>query len=334
VNYIKLGLRELARILDRLGRRSALLWERRKLGQYEVRLGLLGWQQADYAAGTQDHVDRLTDYERTQSQLTNESAALGLTLQQLEERRTSERKTYETQRGERLAVQQPLQKQIEEVEKNVAAMRRDRAKAEEWLAAADQEEATSESKYRSLLTSGDHSPEMVQEVARLQQKALSIPKEKLEQQGKLKELQELMPRLETELQEARAKVSLEVEALKALEKSFAESDDALAKEIAARKRDKQKLERQVNDLEKAKSHPYREIGKVLADHGIEPLNQPDALAAVLNQRAKIAAIEEKIAASLEESSLERRDHVWASWVLLLSIAVILFIGVFVVLHPR
>ncbi|HEY3899112.1 MAG TPA: hypothetical protein VGM54_10890 [Chthoniobacter sp.] len=334
MNYIEPGLRELARILDRLVRRGALWWEHRKLGHCEVRLGLLGWQQADYGEGTRDHVDRLADFERTQSQLTNESASLALTLQQLEERRTSERKTYESQRAERLAAQQPLVKQVEEQEKELSAMRRERAKVEEWLGSAEREHAASEDKYRSLLATGNHDPKLVQEVTRLQQKSLSIPQEKLEHQGKLNELQESMGRLEAELQEERARISLETEALKTLEKSFTESDEALAKEIAARRRDKQKLERQVNDLEKAKSHPYREIGKVLADHGIEPLNQPEALTDVLNQRAKVAAVEEKIAASRQMSSLEKRDHVWGSWVLLLSIVVILWVGIWVALHPR
>lgn len=334
MNYIEPGLRELARILDRLVRRGALLWEHRKLAHLEVQLGLLGWQQADYGEGTRDHVDRLADYERTQSQLTNESATLGLTLQQLEERRTSERQTYEGQRAERLTAQQPLVKQIEEKEKELSAMRRERIKTEEWLAAAEREHAASEQKYRSLLASGNHNPQAVEEVTRLQQKALSIPQEKLERQAKLNELLDSTPRLETELQELRARVSLETEAGKTLEKSFTESDEALAKEIASHKREKQKLERQVNDLEKAKAHPYRGIGRVLADHGIEPLNQPDALAAVLTQRAKIAAMEEKLAASLEKSSLERRDHVWGSWVLLLSIALLLWIGIWIALHPR
>ena len=334
MNYIEPGLRELARILDRLARRGALLWEHRKLGHFETRLGLLGWQQADYGEGTRDHVDCLADYERTQSELTNESASLAFTLQQLEERRASERQTYESQRAERLAAQQPLVKQIDEKEKELAALRRERVKVEEWLAAADRDHAASEEKYRSMLATGSHNPEVSQEVARLQQKTLSIPQERMGQQARLHELVESVPRLEAELQEERARVSLETEALKTLEKSFAESDDALAKEIAARKRDKQKLERQVNDLEKAKARPYREIGKVLADHGIEPLNQPEALTDVLNQRAKIAAVEEKIAASLQKSSLERRDHVWGSWVLLLSIVFILWVGICVALHPR
>lgn len=327
MNYFAPGLRELARILDRLGCRLDLVWQRRKLDRLEGRLGLLGWQQADYDSGTQHHVDRLAEYERTQVQLTNDSAALGLTLQQLEERRTSERETFERQRAERVAAQKPLVGPVEEGEKALAALRSERSKLEHLLSDIDRELADCEEKYRALLAKGEHDADEEKEVVRWQRRVLSIPQERQDWEHKLQELLESLPPLEAEVLQCHAMLSVEIEALRSLEKSFAESDGALAAEIAVEKREKQKLERQINELEKAKSRPYREIGKALADHRIEPLNQPEALAAVLAQRSRIAAHEAKIAASIEQSGVEKRDYVWGSWVLLLLTIAIIVCGV-------
>lgn len=334
MNYFAPGLRELARILDRLGRRARLLWERRKLAQSEGHLGLLGWQQADYDPDTQQHADRLAEYERSQLQLTNESAALGLAVQQLEEQRRSERATFDSQRTERLAAQKPLSKPIEESAKALADLRRERPKLEAQLGIVDKGVADREKNYRDLLSKGEVTPEEQTTVQEWQRQSLSIPHEKLTWRGRLNDLNESEARLQTELQEQRAALSAEIEALKNLEKSFAESDDALVKQIAAHKREKQKLERQINDFEKAKTHPYREIGRILADHRIEPLNQPEALSAVLVQREKILEQEAKMAASLEQSGQENREQVWSGWLIIMALAVLVFGAVWIAFHWR
>ncbi|MEP6673013.1 MAG: hypothetical protein ABJF10_27885 [Chthoniobacter sp.] len=141
-----------------------------------------------------------------------------------------------------------------------------------------------------------------------------------------------IPRLEVDLAECRAMLSVETEALRVLEKTFAASDAALVAEIATHKRDKQKLEKQVEALEKSKTQSYREIGKALADNRVEPLNQPDALTAVLAQRERIAGQEARVAASREKSGQEKRVDVWTSWVLLLIFAVLIFGGTWLILR--
>ena len=323
MNYLAPGLRELARIFQRLSCRLRLGWQRRQLAGLESKLGLLGWQQADYDPGTQQHVDRLTSYERTQVQWTNESAALGLTIQQLEERRISERATYERQHAERVAVREPLVGPVEEREREFNTKQRERKELEERIPTLDREKAADEEKYRALLAKGNHTPGEEAEVQRLQRRVIAIPQEKQEWRKKLAVLEVELPRLETDLIQRRALLSVETEALQTLEKTFAKSDDALASELAARKRDKQKLEKRIDALEKDKAQPYREIGKALADHNIEPLNQPQALAAVLAQRERIAAQEAQLAASLKKSRAENRVEIWGSWALLFTFAVLI-----------
>jgi hypothetical protein len=168
----------------------------------------------------------------------------------------------------------------------------------------------------------------------LQRRTIAVPREKQEWQVKLNEILALLPHLETEVRQRRAMVSVETEALRNLEKNFAESDETLGKEIALHKREKQKLERRIDALEKAKTQPYREIGRALADHEIAPMNQPEALAAVLTQRTRIAADDVKLADSLDQSRQRNRHEVWFSWLLLFALAVLLGIGVWWLVRYR
>ena len=124
---------------------------------------------------------------------------------------------------------------------------------------------------------------------------------------------------------------------------FDAQDAELEKEISSRKRAKRKIEREINALEKAKSHPYREIGRVLADCQIAPLNQPGALENVRSQRLRIRVLESTIGASLDDSRREPREALlnsWQWWVALLGLLVMLVIvgavvsKVIFVLFPR
>jgi hypothetical protein len=324
VNYLAPGLRELARIIDRLWCRLRLVWERRQLAGLETKLGLLGWQQADYDTATQQHVNRLADYERAQGQLTNESASLGLTIQELDERRATERTTFESQRAERVAIRDPLAAAVDESERTLEAKQKERKELAERVSTLGKEKASDEAKYRALLAEGDHTADQQANVQRLQRRVIAIPLEQREWQEKLSSADAEIVRIETELQQRRAALAVEAEALQTLEKSFAKSDEALADEIAARKRDKQKLEKKIDGVEKAKTQPYREIGKALADDRVEPLNQPQALTAVLEQRERITAQELLLTQSLEKSRAEKPIELWASWALLFTFAVLIW----------
>ena len=169
---------------------------------------------------------------------------------------------------------------------------------------------------------------------RLRYRVLAIPREKLEWRAKLNSLPPVIARLENEVQQHRATLSVEHEALRALEKDFARADTALARELADHKRNKQKIERQINDFEKDKTQPYREIGKALADQGIQPANQPEALAAVLALRRKIVAHEARLAASLGESAHEDRSEVRVFWLGLLVFFALLVGAVFLAARAR
>jgi chromosome segregation ATPase len=334
VNFLAPGLRELARLFDRSFRRLRLVAQRRKLAQLESKLGLLGWQQADYDAGTQQHVDQLNDLERTQAKLTNQSAELGVAIAKLEEKRAFERTVYEKAHETREASRTALLGPVQETESARDEKQRESKELEERLKSVDRELTSNEEKYRALLAKGDHTPGQAAEVQRLQKRAIAIPQEKWQWQQALAAIEADIPRIEAELHQRRAVLSVETEALNKLEEEFQKSDGALADEIASRKREKQKLEKENDALEKTKTQPYREIGKVLADHGIEPMNQPQALTDVLAQRETIATQEAQLAESCKESGREKKADVWTAWVLMLSFLVLLWFVMWIVLRSR
>jgi chromosome segregation ATPase len=319
VNYFAPGFRELARILGRLNHRSQLWFERRKLARLESALGLLGWQQADYEGPTQEHVKQLTDCERAQAGLTNESAALGIEIQELEqERGTREREMLEAC-SEALAREWPAAKSAEELEEQMTLKRKERKEIADRLPALDRELGAAEERYRALVGQEMPPPNVQAELLRLRGVILALPREKVEWQAKLSATETQIAAMEglmQSLREARA--------------AFEKRDRELAGEISVRQRAKRKVETRVETLEKAKADPYREIGRALADNGIGPLNQPEALAAVIGQREKIATRESLIALSLDETAQENREAVWQSWLLTGTIVLLGAVAVLVI----
>jgi len=273
--------------------RLRLILERRRLARLETALGLLAWQQADYDSVTQEHVDRLNDYERAQARMANESAAIGQEIQQLEEQRGVAEREFEEAAAAALEKEYPAATNAEDLEADVVARRKERREIEARLPVFDRELREAEEEYRALVAREQPSPEVKSQLFRWRKVILALPREKAEWTAKLQQvMQELtaMESLLASLQEARER--------------FEERDRELVDDIAAHQRAKRNVEKQVEALEKAKSEPHREIGRALADHKIGPLNQPEALTAVLAQREKIAGIEESIRASLALSGAQ------------------------------
>lgn len=280
------------------------MFERRKLARLETALGLLGWQQADYDDSTQAHVNQLVDCEREQARLTNESAALGLKIEGLEKQRGVRQREHEEAVAEVLRREQPAAKNEKQLEAEMVAARKQRREIEARLPVIDEELEAAEEQYRALVDREDFSREHEDDLLDLRRKILALPREKAEWQGKLALTEQSLRSMEElagRLREAQVR--------------FEKDDAALGSEIAECQRAKRRLEKQVDMLEKAKGDPYREIGRTLADHKIAPLNQPQALATVLQQRQQIAQRETAVAASMEASAREDRTDVRNFWLL-------------------
>jgi len=274
--------------------RLRLILEQRQLARLETALGLLGWQQADYDAATQEHVSRLTDCEREQSRLTNESAALGLEIQQIEERRGGAQREFSEAQAVALEREQPTVADETALAALVVAGRRECKEIEARLPVLDRELRAVEERYRTTVVHETPTPQVRAQLLQWRKVILALPRERAEWTAKLAEATGQLSALETLLA-----------ALRGARARFEKCDEELTGEIATRQRAKRKMEKQIDAVEKAKTDPYREIGRALADYDIGPLNQPDVLVAVHAQRQKIAMREAKIAASLAESARDR-----------------------------
>jgi chromosome segregation ATPase len=325
VNRFSPGYRQIARLFTRLALRSRLLVERRRLGRMETQLGLLGWQQADYNDVTQQQVRKLADCEREQARLTNESAVLGHALRDLSERRAKGKTEYDARKTGFNANLSELAKPIKALQRKLAARREAQEEAERAVAnlEAKMEEATQDPNIANAQTS-----EKRAELLRFDYRFREAPDKLKNARAKLAGIKEEVRGEESDLNRNLPVLKALEEQLLANQTQFDAQDAELEKEISSRKRAKRKLEKEINALEKAKSHPYREIGRALADCHIAPLNQPGALEAVRAQRLRIRVMESTIGASLDDSRREPREALlnsWQWWIALLALLVMLAI---------
>ena len=328
MNLLSPAPRELARILARQAGRLRLVLARRRLAKAETNLGLLGWQQADFEGEAHRHIDQLANVEREQARLTNESAKCGLAIRRVQDAGAAARRQFEQARHaletERATVAGP----VEETARQCAERERMRDHFAERAAALERELADANRQHAALLASGTLTPDARAALGRLRQRTAGLPSEladlRLRQQrlaGELRPIEEALAR-------GRAAVAVEDEKLRVQRAEFGETEQTQQKELSACQRAKQSVEQDIEGLEKAKGDPYRQIGRMLADSGIAPLNQPHALAAVESDRAAVARIEQNIADSLEASRREDRtalQNSWGFWVVALAVIALLLV---------
>ena len=195
----------------------------------------------------------------------------------------------------------------------------------ERASALEREQDDATRRHDTLLSGGSLNAEKCAELASLRARTAGLPSEladlRLRQQrlaGELRPLQEALAR-------GRAAVAVEDEKLRVQRADFDEAEQARQKEISDCEREKQTVEKAIEGLEKAKSDPYRKIGQMLADSGIAPMNQPQALAAVETGRAAVARIEQELAESLDASRREDRtalQNSWGFWAVLLAVSLL------------
>ena len=313
MNLFLPALKELARIYDRQIGRASLWLARRRLARTETDLGLLGWQQADFEGEAQRHIDQLRNVEREQARQTNASAALGLAIQQGQEKREGGKKQYADARTVLEAEWHAAAEPVETAERHLAARRKTGVDFDGLLASLERELAEVAALQAELRAAASVTPAMHAELSRLRERAVAIPNAQADL--RLRRMQSVndIRALEEALARSRPVLAAATEKLHALDEQFARSDGTLERQIAGRKREKEAIEAEIETLEKAKNNPYRQIGQVLADSGIAPMNQPGALAAVQKARRIVARIVREIAASHEASGREDRAALQKSW---------------------
>lgn len=328
MNYFTPGLREFTRKLSRLQHRLRMLFARRELRQAETALGLLGWQQAEFDPQTQAEVDKINAYEREQSRLTNESAGLAKELRELRVQREAARKIFEEKRREIEGTRAHISAHHPSIEKQLAILRKGEPTFESRMPELDRELRNINRLYSDLLTAPNQTPQMKAEITRLRERTVNIANEKAD-------LRNQHLRTVTEVRGFEAQLERDREAMAAMDRQlrdyqsqFDASDGKVAGEIRTREREKARLEREINAIETAKTNPYLQIGRVLADSDLAPMNQPASLDKVKRLRGRLVELKHLISLSFEASALEDRELMRMSMFLW---GVIVFIGILLIL---
>lgn len=294
-------------MLDRQRHRLRRLLARRDLEKSETDLGLLGWQQAEFDPTTQSEVDKITEYERKQSELNNASAGLGKELRELREQRETGKKAFDEQHAELFAPRARLAQNHPQMERQLAELRKAEPALERRMPELERELREYNKLYATLLARNLNSPQVKAELTRLRERTVAIPNEKSDLRNQHLRIVSESRALESQLERDREQIAGIDQQLKALQAEFDAEDGRLAAEIRGREKEKTRIEKEIDALESAKHNPYLQIGRVLADSGIAPMNQPGALDKVKRLRARVVEIEHGIALSEHATAAEDRQ---------------------------
>lgn len=331
MNYLAPGLRELTRKYARQLTRLRIAAERRRLARAETELGLLGWQQADFDAKTQREVDQIQNYEREQARLTNESAELGQTIRAAQEKKAEARRAYEDARRQLDAARRTLGEPLAPIEKQLIAMRRQEPQYEKRIPDLDREMREVNKRYTELLAVDPPTPRVREELGRLRERVVAIPNEKADLRTQHMRVASEIKSMETRLAEDLVAIAGLEQRLAELDASFTASDRELATELKNQERERARIGKEIDGLEGAKANPYQQIGRVLADSGLAPMNQPHVLEKVFRHRLGLEHLEAEIEASAALSAQNDRTLVRISYLIwsAMVIALLLIVGAIV-----
>lgn len=291
--------------------------EGRKLAKAETTLGLLGWQQADFDEATQEEVRRIIECEREQATATNNSAAVGRELKELLDARAVGKEHFEREGRAIEDERRRVNKERPAIERQLAEKRRVEPDLEKRMPELDAELRELSKHYATLLAMDPPTPQSRQELLQVRERIVTIPNEKTEvRMLHLRAVQEVRT-LEMQLAKEDAELADSDRRLSELTEAFKRADADLAERIEKLEAEKAAFEKAFQSLEGAKANPYREVGRVLADSGVGPMNQPQALAAVQSHRVRMQEYEyalaesEALTASRNQVELRRSLWIWA-----------------------
>lgn len=305
----------------------------RQLDKAETTLGLLGWQQADFDESTQAQVERLVGYEREQARITNDSAAIGRELREQQDLREIGRQHFEREKGALEAERERILDEDVAAERQLVEKRRIEPAYEQRMPELDRELRDCSRRHAELLSKVGHTTAVKQELLALRERAVAIPNEIADLRTQhLRAVSEIRA-LETRTERNRVRRAELARQEKELTDAFQRADADLAEKIAALERQRAELDEEFASLEGAKANPYREVGRVLADCAVAPMNQPEALERVRRTRFLVQQREQALALSHEASGAENPVEIRTSLRLWLGLAIgtLLFIAALIAL---
>ena len=303
MEYFGPGFRELQRLTLRCVQRARLALARRQLAAAETELGLLGWQQAEFDEETGRQVDEIQNVEREQGRLHNTSADLAQAIRALQEERTRRRGELEAAHARLAHEREEIREPLAAIETRVAALHTHEHDFERRAPGLEREKRELDELYTQLLLVQPQPPRVRDELHRVRDRLIAIPNEIADFRAQHQRIVADLEAKESEAAAITSQIAVLDRQLRELNAAAEAADDQLATELREREKEKARIERDIEKLERAKLNPYREIGRVLADSGLGPVNQPAVLRHVLTLRRAIAERESSIAASLQLTAM-------------------------------
>jgi len=317
------GFRDLSRRV-----RIAWIWAerirvRRQLADAEAQLGWLGWQRADFfAPDLINAVAKVREFEDAQASLMNVTAELSGRKAKLDEELAREKARHDEALAALAKEREPIAAQITEKE----GLRRRKLEAIERFDRALGELAAKVKRLEALSTS----------YMKVEQPRIEIRTKARETSEDLIQLAFERQRVDTSRKaaaEAVAGFDAEIGKLRTeLERIDAAQAAARAQFTSARRRltgEHRKIERTqrkshagISSLDRKKRKPYRLLGTSLADQGIAPMNQPEALEQVGELRNRVAGASQTISELRAECAAAKADTLVAFYLLLVFLALL------------
>lgn len=329
MNYFGPGFREIVRLVQRATWRLGGWLATRSLHKAETELGLLGWQQADFDEETQRQVDAIQNVEREQSDLNNRAASVAHDIEKLNAERAAVRAEFDQRRSALEAERAKTREPLVEIDRLIGVVRARPSDATRRIAELDREERETDAAYKKLLGVHPQSPQVRDEIMHQRQRLIAIPNER--QDIKAQQLRATTDLQEREQQRAAIEQkSAELDRqLREVKKAGDQRDAEFAARLKEFEKDRARAEAAARQLERAKLDPYREIGRVLADSGVAPVNQPHALARVQQLRQRIAQARLAVAGSMELTAGEDNEMLRISlglWAVIAVAALLVFLA--------
>jgi len=304
----KTGIHEVRRKAVRLLDRIRLLVENRKLIKAETTLGLLGWQQVDYDSPELEvQVAKIHETEKAQLELMNERAGLSALIESLKAEMESSRRIFAEQTTEIEHESAPARLQFTELSARAAEGEKILSRFKEGIADLQ----TRENNLGSIFKKLSLQPEtgvVLEEINRNKHQRSVLQLEIKELESNCSRQESVLSGLKTAMEPVQASLSRFDLRMRTLQQESSANERRIEGKIREAERGKERIGKQIESLNRKKAHPYRLIGRCLADEGIPPMNQPEALEQVLEIRQVIGEIQSKIEQSqVLSAQADRRE---------------------------
>jgi chromosome segregation ATPase len=328
VDFIATGSKELDRCFSRAVLRVRILLERRKLSQAEINLGQLGWQQAEFPPEVEEQIRAVSAMELEQADLSNRGAEIRWNIKELEAQLTQTRIQNAATLGEMEAALEPLQEALRQIDTSPEALAKQESirRFEKAMEEIEGRRAELRVQMEALVAASHQTLQIKEQILELGDRRSALENERDDlDRSRMKLVTELRAggdhtvAAQREIEEQEFKIRQAREEAAAVERELALRIDALRSEEKSAAAHVDRLDR--------KKHPaFLTIGRCLADFDIAPMNQPEALTLVQNERLELAFLQRKVQASLAESATVSRGTMFAFFAFLAILLSLLLIA--------